>query len=268
MNKSGVIKTAGGLVVLGLIVIVLSVVFFSNGQADEVTVTESVTTTTTATELPTEAVVADTAEEANAAINAGQETVVIESTTTTTTMSDTDIDVDSIMQDRFIGNADAPVTVVEYASMTCSHCANFHNEKLAAVKQELIETGEVKFIFREFPLDAVALRASMMARCAPQDKFFGLLQVLFANQRRWVGADDPIKAMAKMGKLAGISDARFEACLMSKDLETAILEGRQTATTEFKVNSTPSFVFDNGAHVESGAIDVNRFKEIIGKLPQ
>ncbi len=266
MNKSGVVKTAGGLIVLGLIVIVLSVAFFSNGQADEVTVTESVTTTTTATEIPAEPVLAETEAEAEAAMTAGSETVVIESSTTITTMSDTDIDVDALMQDRVLGNPDAPVTVVEYASMTCSHCANFHNDHLPAIKKELIETGEVKFIFREFPLDGVALRASMMARCAPADKFFGLLEVLFANQRRWVGADDPIDAMTKMGKLAGISDARMEACLSNKELETALLEGRQNATKTYELNSTPSFVFNDGAHVQSGVTDVEGFRKIISGL--
>lgn len=266
MTKSGVVKTAGGLIVLGLIVIVLSVGFLSNGQADEVTVTESVTTTTTATELPDETVVADTAEEAAEAITAGDETVVIESTTTTTTVSDTDIDVASVMQDRVLGDANAPVTVIEYASMTCGHCATFHNDYLPEVKSQLIETGQVKFIFREFPLDAVALRASMMARCAPEDKFFGLLEVLFSNQRRWVSAQDPVEAMAKLGKLAGISDARFEACMMNQELETALLQQRQNATTEFNVNSTPTFVFNNGAKVQSGAMGVDAFKEIISGL--
>jgi protein-disulfide isomerase len=170
------------------------------------------------------------------------------------------------MKDRVLGDADAPVTVIEYASMTCMHCAEFHNAVLPTLKKDLIDTGKVRFVFREFPLDAVALRASMMARCAPEDKFSGLIEVLFANQKRWVGADDPIAAMSKLGKLTGLSEERINACLGNSELETAILKSRQDAAANYKVNATPTFVFNGGAEVESGVIPADDFKKIVEKL--
>lgn len=195
---------------------------------------------------------------------AGSSTTVVESTTTTS--SDTEIDVETLMRDRVLGDADAPVTVIEYASMTCMHCAEFHNAVLPTLKKDLIDTGKVRFVFREFPLDAVALRASMMARCAPEDKFSGLIEVLFANQKRWVGAEDPIAAMSKLGKLTGMSDARINACLSNSDLETAVLKSRQDASANYKVSATPTFVFNGGAEVESGVIPADDFKDIVEKL--
>tara|TARA_Y100001960_G_scaffold234779_2_gene247095 strand:- start:475 stop:1248 length:774 start_codon:yes stop_codon:yes gene_type:complete len=256
MTKTGVLKTISALSVV--VLLVAAIAAFSSNESnaqenDTVTVTETV----------------DTNIESTTSTPTSEETVVIESTTTQQTELDSDTnvtDVDAMMQDRVLGDANAPVTVIEYASMTCIHCANFHNNNLDEMMSELIDTGKVKYIFREFPLDAVALRASMMARCAPEDKFFGLLEVLFANQKRWVGAQNPINAMTKMGKLAGLSDAEIDACLANKDLETALLETRQTAQTEFNVRSTPTFVFNNGEAVESGVLPVSRIEEIIETL--
>jgi len=205
------------------------------------------------------------------AADTAEDSVVIESTASapsTVAVDDSEINVPDLMQDRVIGDVNAPVTVIEYASMTCMHCAHFHNTVYPTVKKELIDTGKVKFIFREFPLDGVALRASMMARCAPEDKFHSLLEVLFANQKRWVGAADPIDAMSKLGKLAGLSETRMKACLANTDLETKILETRQDATQTYKVNATPTFVFNNGAEVESGVLPANEFKKIVDTLTQ
>ena len=248
MTKTGVLKNAGAFAAVLFAVIFLAA--FSSNESNE------------AETLVTAQNTAPAAEET------ADETVVIESETTaeTTTAANAPMSVDAMMEDRFLGDADAPVTVIEYASMTCMHCATFHNEHLGKVKSDLIESGQVKFIFREFPLDAVALRASMMARCAPKDKFFGLLEVLFANQKRWVGASDPIDAMTKMGKLAGLSDTEIDACLANKELETALLETRQNAQAKYNVNSTPSFVFNDGAIVESGVLPAARIQEIVEGL--
>ena len=177
--------------------------------------------------------------------------------------ADIDINVDDIMQDRAMGDENAPVTVVEYASMTCMHCASFHNTVLPALKKELIDTGKLRLVFREFPLDGVALRASMIARCAPEDKFFSLIEMLFANQKRWVGAENPVQALTKLSKLSGMSEERVEACLANKELETAILEGRQKASTDFNVRATPSFVFDDGQTTESGVIPADDFTGMV-----
>ena len=200
------------------------------------------------------------------ALNAQAETVAVGASTGSDAATSTEINVADVMKDRVLGDPSAPVTVIEYASMTCMHCANFHNTVLPYVKSDLIETGKVKLIYRDFPLDAVALRASMMARCAPEDKYFNLLEVLFANQKRWVGAADPVQAMAKLGKLAGLSDARLSACLRNTDLETEILKSRQNASAAYKVSSTPTFIFNDGAAIESGVIPIEDFKKIVEKV--
>jgi protein-disulfide isomerase len=196
------------------------------------------------------------------------ETTVIEAAEKTepAVSEDTVINVKDLMKDHVMGDENAPVTVIEYASMTCMHCANFHNTVFPYVKSELIDTGKVKFIFREFPLDGVALRASMMARCAPADKFHSLIEVLFAQQKRWVGADNPVVAMSKLGKLAGVSDERLAACLSNTELESALLRTRQDAASTYSVKATPTFVFNNGAEVESGVLPIDEFKKIVEKL--
>lgn len=96
------------------------------------------------------------------------------------------------LPDKILGSADAPVTVVEYASMTCGHCANFHMNTYPHLKKEYIDTGKVRFIFREFPLDPVALAAFMLARCMPEDKYFDTVDTLFEKQRTWAFTNDPL----------------------------------------------------------------------------
>src|SRR5271168_4105284 len=115
--------------------------------------------------------------------------------------------------DHVLGKADAPITIIEYASLTCPHCAEFNKEVLPEVKAKYIETGKAKLIYRDFPLDQWALRASVLARCAPADKYFGFVDVLFQNQVTWATAKDPMAALEKIGMLGGVSSAQFSACM-------------------------------------------------------
>lgn len=156
------------------------------------------------------------------------------------------VDVESALADKTIGNADAPVTIIEYASLTCHHCANFHNKVLPEVKKQLIETGKAKLIFRDFPLDGVALKGSMMARCAPEDKFFPLLSVIFSNQERWTKAQDPVQSLAQLGALAGMDADRIKECMADEPLQKEILERQQKAQKAHNIHETPSFLFMRG----------------------
>src|SRR5439155_14274061 len=121
--------------------------------------------------------------------------------------------------DRVLGNPDAPITIVEYASMTCSHCAHFANEVLPEIKKEWIDTGKAKLVLRDFPLDEPALRAAMVARCAPPDKFYPLADTFFSQQEQWVTARDYRAALEELAKLAGIGDKQFKTCIEEKKLE-------------------------------------------------
>jgi len=154
------------------------------------------------------------------------------------------VDVRAAMADRILGNMDAPITIIEYASMTCPHCANFHNTMMAEVKRELLATGKARLIFRDYPLDQFALRASMMARCAPEDKYFDLVEVIFRNQERWTKSENTLKALAQLGNLAGMDDEYIAACMQNAELESAVLAGLREGQSLYRIKSTPSFVFN------------------------
>lgn len=162
--------------------------------------------------------------------------------------------------DRALGAADAKVVVVEYASTTCPHCATFHKEIFPAVKKDYIDSGKVRFIFREFPLNDVDLAAVMVARCAPEDKFFPLLDVYFEQQESWTKGN-PRDELFKIAQLAGFTRESFEACLKNEQLAKGILESRDRAESEFGVQSTPTF-FING-EVLRGVESPDEFRKLI-----
>jgi protein-disulfide isomerase len=158
------------------------------------------------------------------------------------------------LPDLVLGNADAPVTIIEYASMTCPHCANFHKTTYGALKTKYIDTGKVRFIFREFPLDELATAASMLARCAGKDdsgKALALIDVLFASQDKWA-VRAPIPVLQQIAKQAGITQEGFEKCLGDQKLYNDILAVRERGSKDYKVESTPT-LFVNGKVQKGGA---------------
>lgn len=146
--------------------------------------------------------------------------------------------------DFVIGTPGAPVTVIEYASLTCPHCANFHKNILPALISAYVDSGKIRLVYRDFPLDGVALRASMLARCTGRDRFFGFIDILYQRQARWAGSADPLAALARVAALGGLSADEFKACLKNKTIENKILTQRQEAQRAFAVTSTPSFIID------------------------
>lgn len=163
--------------------------------------------------------------------------------------------------DRFLGSADAPVTIIEYSSFTCPHCADFHADVLPELKREYIDTGLVRLVFRDFPLDGWALRAGMLARCAPESQYFALVDTLFSSQQQWVRAEDPMEALGRIGRLAGIGQADFDACMVDEDLANRIVELRLQGQEQYEVSATPTFII-NGETV-SGARPFEAFAEIL-----
>jgi protein-disulfide isomerase len=145
-----------------------------------------------------------------------------------------------------LGKDDAPITVVEYASMTCGHCANFHNKVFPALKEKYIDTGKVRLVFREFPLDSLAAAASMLARCAGDGKAFPLISALFHTQESWAFVkSDPRPELLKVAKQAGFTEESFTKCLADQKLLDNISAVRTRGSETFGVNSTPTF-FING----------------------
>jgi protein-disulfide isomerase len=164
------------------------------------------------------------------------------------------------------GNPDAPLTIIEYASLTCPHCAAFHTEELPAIKQELIETGKVRLEFRDFPLDQLALRASMLIRCAPPEHRAPMLDVLFRNQKNWATSQDPLGALNRIGRMSGMSEAKANQCLSDQKLADVVIAQRLEGEKVYQVNSTPSFVI--GGQLYKGTMNLESVKDILAKQNQ
>lgn len=152
-------------------------------------------------------------------------------------------------QDRVLGKADAPITIVEYASLTCPHCAHFAKDVLPTIEKKWIEPGKAKLVLRPFPLDEPALRAEMLARCVPPERYYPLIDTLFRTQETWAVAKDWHAALERVARVAGMSPKEFEACLANKALEDQIVQSRLTASTQLGVDATPT-IFVNGKKFE------------------
>lgn len=163
--------------------------------------------------------------------------------------------------DKILGEENAPVTIVEYASMTCGHCANFHKRTYPDLKADYIDTGKVRFIFREFPLDPVAAGAFMLARCAPADKYFEIVDIMFEQQRAWAFTDNPYQSMLDFSKQIGFTKESFEECLGNQDLLDAIEAVKNRGANEFGVDSTPTFFINGEKH--SGALSIEEMGKLI-----
>jgi len=144
--------------------------------------------------------------------------------------------------DHVMGSKDAKVTLVEYASLTCPHCAALNTEVLPRIKKEYVETGKVRYVYRDFPLDQLALAASVLARCAGPDRYFGFIDVLFASQGNWVPSNDPSRALEQVGKLGGVTPEQYGACRKDESLQTKVLEQRMTGEKTFQINATPTLI--------------------------
>lgn len=166
--------------------------------------------------------------------------------------------------DFILGQKNAPVTIIEYASLTCPHCAQFHNDVLPKLKKEFVETGKVRLIYRDFPLDRYALNASMLARCAGPDRYFAFLDVLFKSQSNWTRAEDPGEALSRLARLGGMQPNEIDACLQDKALQDEVLNQRLDASQRLQVRATPTLII-NGS-VYSGGLPFDRLKAVIESM--
>lgn len=165
------------------------------------------------------------------------------------------------LPDYVLGDDAAPVTIVEYASMTCGPCALFHNETFGALKEQYIDRSKVRFVFREYPLDAVATAAAMLARSVPSEKFFEVIGAMFANRQTWAQRTNAYQALLDFSKQIGFTQKAFEECLTDQSLLNAINAGRIRARNDFGVTSTPTF-FVNGARTV-GALSFQEISALI-----
>jgi protein-disulfide isomerase len=157
-----------------------------------------------------------------------------------------------------MGDEKASITVIEYASMTCPHCAHFSKTTFPELKKRYIDTGKVRFVLREFPLDQLAVAGFMLARCAGPDKYFSVVETLFARQRDWV-VQRPLGPLGAIAKKAGLTQKAFEACLGNREMIEGIEKVRNEAADKLGVNSTPTF-FINGKRV-AGALSIEEMEK-------
>jgi protein-disulfide isomerase len=152
--------------------------------------------------------------------------------------------------DMVMGAPNAPITMIEYASLTCPHCARFQADVLPRLKTEYVETGKVKFIFRDFPLDRMALNAQMLARCAGPERFFGFLDVFFAQQANWTRGtpDQMMQSLRRLARTGGMSEAQMDQCLADQSVQNIILTNAMTGEREHKVQATPTLVINDTVH--------------------
>lgn len=168
---------------------------------------------------------------------------------------------EDLVRERVLGDPNAPVTIIEYSSLTCPHCAEFHRHTLPKIKSAYIDGGKVRLIFRDFPLDPRALTAAMVARCVDPNRYFGFLELLFRDQDAWMLSDDPVRELKVRAQLAQLPEAGFNACLANEELAKAITERAKRANQEEGVRSTPIFFI--GERTLRGAYPFEDFKTVI-----
>ncbi|ACT56950.1 DsbA family protein [Candidatus Liberibacter asiaticus] len=175
----------------------------------------------------------------------------------------------STMKDVSIGQKDAPVTMVEYASMTCFHCAEFHNKTFKYLEDKYIKTGKLRYILREFPLDSVSTVAVMLARCAEKRMdggYWGFVSLLFNKQDDWINSKNYRDALLNMAKFAGFSKNDFDTCLNDQNILDDIKAGKKRASEDFAIDSTP--VFFIGGNLYLGDMSEGVFSKIIDSMIQ
>ncbi|WGF87772.1 DsbA family protein [Marinivivus vitaminiproducens] len=163
-----------------------------------------------------------------------------------------------------LGDPSAPVTIIEYASLTCPHCAHFHTQTLPELKKRYIDTGKVRLEMHDFPLDRVALQAAVIAHCGGPERYPGFIDVLFRSQERWATAPDPVVALTQIARMGGLQPEDVNACLADEALTNRILQSRLDAQEEYDISSTPSFVIDGEVH--AGDQGVEGFTQLLDPL--
>lgn len=177
------------------------------------------------------------------------------------------VDVEKALSERAMGDPDAPIVMVEFSSLSCPHCADFHEKTLPRLKEKYIDTGKVRLVMREFPLDRAAMYATLMARCAPEQRYFGLMDLLFRSQDRWLADEKTmLKTLEQTGRLAGVGKQLFDACVHHEELEEAMYKRIRKASTDWRIKSTPTFIFNEGEAKIEGSLPYEEFVKTIEGL--
>jgi len=161
----------------------------------------------------------------------------------------------------YLGRSDAKLTIIEYASLSCPHCARFNKEVLPQIKAAYIDKGLVRWVFRDFPLNAPAFQAAILTHCGSPMRYFAMVDSLFQSQDYWATQENPLTALKQIGATEGVDEQAFNACLNDKALKDKIVSRLKEATDKYKVDSTPSFVIKGKVH--AGELPYDDFKKLI-----
>lgn len=172
------------------------------------------------------------------------------------------IDVNAALSDRVLGNPDAKVKISEHASFTCGHCGDFHKNTFPQLKKEYIDTGKAYLVFSDFPLNAPAAHASVVARCLSQDKYFDFVSMLFEKQKDWAYDPNYLEFLKAEAGKAGLDEAYFQACIQNTELQEGIVNRMRGVQAQWNITSTPSFVINNRNTI-SGSLSFEEFKKHI-----
>lgn len=159
------------------------------------------------------------------------------------------VDTIEALEIKSMGDQNAPIKMLEFASLTCGHCARFHNEVMPTIKEKYISTGKIFFTYKDFPLDKFALKASIISRCSGNENYFKFLDVFYKKQSSWTRTKDPFKSLLKIAKIGGIKDEEIKVCVGNKSIEDGLLKDRLTSSKKYDITATPT-IYLNGEKYE------------------
>jgi len=168
--------------------------------------------------------------------------------------------------ERVLGKERAPVVMEEFVSLTCPHCADFFLHTMPELEKRYVETGKMRIILRDYPLDGVSLKAAALARCMPADEYYPFIRILYENQRAWATASNPDKTLIQYARLGGLDEERAKFCLNDPAMQGAIVASLNEAQQKYDVKSTPTFVFNNGTEKMEGAGKLENFTAVLDRL--
>ena len=155
------------------------------------------------------------------------------------------VDTIEALENQSLGDESAPIKMIKFASLTCGHCVKFHNEVFPRIKKDYIDNGKIFFTYQDFPLDKFALKASVIARCSGNDRFFNFLKVLYKKQKDWTSTQDPFKSLLKIAKLGGLKNDEIKVCVGNKSIEDGILRERLSSSKKYDIKATPTIYINN-----------------------
>ena len=155
------------------------------------------------------------------------------------------VDTIEALEEKSLGKPDAPIKMIEFASLTCGHCARFHNEVMPTIKEKYINNGKIFFTYKDFPLDKFALKASIISRCSGNKNYFSFLDVFYKKQSSWTRSQDPFKSLLKIAKIGGLKDEEIKVCVGNKSIEDGLLKDRLQSSKKYDITATPT-IYLNG----------------------